>query len=32
VLATESPLTAARTIMGLVGTVIGLGTTINNLD
>ncbi len=32
VLATESPITAARTIMGLVGTVIGLGTTINNLD
>lgn len=30
VLATESPVTAAQTIMGLLGAAIGLGTTINN--
>ncbi|MDU8929432.1 polysaccharide biosynthesis/export family protein [Alisedimentitalea sp. MJ-SS2] len=30
VLATESPVTAVRTIMSLLGTAIGLGTTIND--
>lgn len=30
VLATESPVNAARTILGLLGSAVGLGTTINN--
>ncbi|UYV36875.1 polysaccharide export protein [Rhodobacteraceae bacterium D3-12] len=30
VLATESPVTAAQTIMGLLGAAVGLGTTINS--
>ena len=30
VLATESPITAARTIMGLIGSVVGVGTTVSS--
>lgn len=32
VLATESPLTTARTIMGLVGATLGLGTSVSNFE
>lgn len=31
-LATESPITSARTILGLFGTVVGVGATVNNLS
>jgi polysaccharide export outer membrane protein len=32
VLATESPVNAARTIMGLLGTAVGLSSTVNNIN